>query len=81
MRRFITLIDVLYEAHTRVVCSADVPLQSLYVVQAPQGKSGASQGEEENFAFDRTLSRLLEMQSKTYLDQHKAMLVSSQPQQ
>lgn len=94
MRRFITLIDILYESHTRVVCSADAPLTELYVVEKPEASSpvvaemGAGKrgrhghipmsGEEEHFAFDRTVSRLLEMQSAAYLERHKEILLAKQ---
>jgi cell division protein ZapE len=54
-KRFVTLIDTLYEAHVRLIASAEVPPQDLY----PQG-DGA-------FAFERTVSRLMEMQSQDYL--------------
>ena len=79
------MIDILYESHARVVCSAAVPLADLYVpetvapVPAKHGKpSSAISGEEENFAFDRTVSRLLEMQSVTYLDKHKELILQRQ---
>ncbi len=54
-KRFVTLIDALYEAKTKFVCSADAPIDALY----PQG-DGA-------FEFARTASRLQEMQSDAYL--------------
>lgn len=53
-QRFTTLIDAFYEARHRVVCRATAPAQSLY----NQG-TGA-------FEFERTVSRLLEMQSEDY---------------
>ncbi len=56
-KRFITLIDILYEHHVKLVCSAEKPVESLYV---------ADRGHEA-FEFDRTISRLMEMRSESYL--------------
>ena len=53
-KRFITAIDVFYENHTRVIISAATAPEELH------------EGRENAFAFDRTVSRLLEMQSKSY---------------
>jgi cell division protein ZapE len=54
-KRFVTLIDALYEHKVTFVCSAAAPPQTLY----PSG-DGA-------FEFQRTVSRLMEMQSAEYL--------------
>ena len=54
-RRFVTLIDALYEARVNLICSADAPPQELYV----EG--------EGVFEFERLVSRLMEMQSKDYI--------------
>jgi len=51
-KRFVTLIDTLYEAGTRLICSAEAEPDALYV----QG-DGA-------FEFERTASRLNEMRSQ-----------------
>ncbi len=54
-RRFVTLIDTLYEARTKLVCSAAVPPEQIYA----EGDAG--------FEFRRTASRLFEMQSRDYM--------------
>jgi cell division protein ZapE len=54
-KRFVTLIDALYEQKAKLVCTADAPAEALY----PAG-DGA-------FEFERTVSRLIEMQSENYL--------------
>ena len=53
--RFVTLIDALYEAKVKLIASADGSPQKLY----PEG--------DEAFEFERTVSRLMEMQSHDYL--------------
>lgn len=53
-KRFIKLIDVLYEHKTKLICSAEAAPQSLY---------NRTQGAVE---FERTASRLEEMQSERY---------------
>jgi len=54
-KRFVTLIDALYEHKVKLICSAEVPAQELYT-------SG-----EGSFEFERTVSRLIDMQSESYL--------------
>lgn len=54
-RRFISLIDEFYDRNVKLAMSVAVPLEVLY--------SGGNLA----FEFERTLSRLLEMQSRDYL--------------
>ncbi len=54
-RRFVTLIDALYEHRTAFICSAAVAPDQLYV------------GQQGGFEFHRTVSRLIEMQAADYL--------------
>jgi cell division protein ZapE len=58
-KRFILLVDTLYDRHLRLVLSAAVPPNQLYA-----GRAGIT----EAFEFDRTVSRLVEMQSREWLD-------------
>jgi cell division protein ZapE len=52
--RFVILIDALYEHRVKLVCSAEVPPNDLY----PAG--------DQSFEFQRTASRLIEMQTREY---------------
>jgi cell division protein ZapE len=54
-RRFNILIDTLYEAHTLLIASAETPPEDIYI---------AGDGV---FEFQRTVSRLIEMQSADYI--------------
>jgi len=56
-RRFINLIDEFYDRNVKLVLSAAVSLENLYT------------GGRLDFEFERTQSRLLEMQSEDYLGQ------------
>ena len=54
-RRFISLVDEFYDRKVKLILSAEVPIADLYA------------GERHSFEFERTRSRLLEMQSHDYL--------------
>ena len=58
--RFITLIDALYEQKVKLIVTAAAEPAALY------DTSGGGD-DEGRFAFDRTVSRLMEMQSQDYL--------------
>jgi cell division protein ZapE len=53
-RRFVTLIDALYEGKVKIICTAAVPANQLYQADGV-------------FEFKRTQSRLMEMQSEKYI--------------
>mgnify|MGYP000550628766 CR=1 FL=1 len=60
-RRFINMVDEFYDRSVKVIISAEAPIDELYL------------GGKLSFEFDRTESRLLEMQSHEYLElEHKA---------
>ncbi len=61
-KRFILLIDTLYDAEARLFVSAEAAPEALYT---------ASNGTEA-FEFDRTASRLIEMQSRDWLERTTA---------
>ena len=54
-RRFIALVDEFYDRHVKLIVTADRSAGDLYT------------GQRLRFEFERTLSRLLEMQSSEYL--------------
>ncbi len=60
-RRFVSMVDEFYDRNVKLIISAEVPLLQLY------------DGSALAFVFERTSSRLLEMQSRDYLArEHKA---------
>ncbi|MFM9862091.1 MAG: cell division protein ZapE [Micropepsaceae bacterium] len=62
-KRFVTLIDALYERNAKLICTAAAEPQELY----PAG--------DGSFEFERTASRLVEMQTPDYLGRsHKPKL-------
>jgi cell division protein ZapE len=56
-RRFISLVDEFYDHNVKLILSAEVAIVDLYA------------GERLQFEFQRTVSRLQEMQSHEYLSQ------------
>jgi len=58
--RFVTLIDALYEHKVKLFVTADAPLDRLY-------DAGDKDTDTGSFEFDRTISRLTEMQSQDYM--------------
>ena len=58
-RRFISLVDEFYDHNVKLILSAEARILELY------------QGDRLTFEFERTASRLQEMQSREYLaNQH-----------
>ncbi len=54
-KRFIHLVDALYDHNVKLICSAEARPEKLYIAKRLA------------FAFDRTISRLTEMQTNNYL--------------
>ncbi|KAJ2354000.1 ATPase, partial [Coemansia sp. RSA 2618] len=75
-RRFITLVDALYEAHVVLVMSCEADIYHLFTgacevdgfgQPAAPGSLLGYAGEEEVFAFQRAVSRLVEMSSRQWI--------------
>lgn len=54
-RRFVNMIDEFYDRNVKLLISADAPVREIY------------RGQKLDFEFQRTVSRLIEMQSREYL--------------
>jgi len=89
-KRFITLVDVLYERNIGFVCSAAVPLNELFAtLTGAEGSSNnpdsdpfslAAQSSGMNdirFAYHRAVSRITEMQSKEFWNKHYELHVEA----
>mmetsp|Transcript_81857 Transcript_81857/g.213074 ORF Transcript_81857/g.213074 Transcript_81857/m.213074 type:complete len:640 (-) Transcript_81857:255-2174(-) len=75
VRRFITMVDAFYERHTKLVCTAELDPISLFYVTEEEKKTSVA---DEIFAWDRTVSRLIEMQSVKYLSEQARNIDSEQ---
>jgi cell division protein ZapE len=65
-RRFTLLVDVLYDQRVKLIMSAEAPPEGLLT---KDGAAADSQLQAMIFQFDRTASRLSEMQTLEYLNQ------------
>ena len=63
-KRFVTLIDALYETRTKLIMSAEVEPHDLYT------------DGDGSFEFERTASRLIEMRSAEYLGERRILQTS-----
>ena len=64
-RRFTWLIDVFYDHKVKLIISAEVPAENLYT-EGPMANE-----------FHRTVSRIIEMQSKEYLEAPRRIVDTS----
>ena len=60
LRRFITLVDELYQYKVKLICTTEAPLSKQFQLNRDSVL-------DEVFACDRTISRLEEMQTVHYL--------------
>lgn len=78
IRRFIIFVDAMYESQVKLILQTKTPICEIFTPASPQEqqdpvvrvvsrKDKAASHYDEVFAFDRTLSRLEEMSSQTYL--------------
>jgi cell division protein ZapE len=67
VKRFINLVDTLYDAHAKLIVSAAAEPEGLYTVT-----DGT-----ESFEFQRTISRLREMRSQEYIATQHLLAVTS----
>lgn len=85
--RFVTLIDVMYENKGRLLCSAEDEPVGLFkrcvtVADAPKTSLRARRSDDADlcvdnelgFAKERTISRLTEMNSRPYLEEHANLI-------
>jgi cell division protein ZapE len=68
-RRFTLLVDVLYDQRVKLIVSAEAAPDALLL---RDGATGDAQLQAMIFQFDRTASRLAEMQTLEYLNQPRA---------
>jgi cell division protein ZapE len=68
-RRFTLLVDVLYDQRVKLIVSAEAAPEALL---ERDGATGDAQLQAMIFQFDRTASRLAEMQTLEYLNQPRA---------
>lgn len=73
-RRFTLMVDVLYDQRVKLVVSAEAPPEGLL---ARDGSAMDARLQAMVFQFDRTASRLIEMQTREYLEQPRSRQAGS----
>ena len=66
VRRFITFIDVMYEHKVKLLVSAETEPAELFQSSSGDDSARKNAARDEEFAWDRTVSRLMEMQTKEF---------------